>query len=192
MKHTLIFLMAAILFLSGCGIQGEPEEPQGILWLGGIEGGVPVSQSLNGVQQGITHLGGSSAIINLSPRTPEIRNGVEQTWYEVSVVEFGKDGGEAKVKAFFPPEEKVKLNDYYTTYWVDTWGKDRFTPPSNLYSVTRKEISDYSTEYTLRAGENTTGREIQYVIAIWDNSRVDAKGGHITSRASIIIKQPAE
>ncbi len=135
---------------------------------------------------------GGDAVINLFPRTPDIRNGVEQTWHELSVIEFGKEGGTATVKAYYPAEEKIALNDYYSEAWASTWGDNDFIPPFGLYQVTRKKIDQYSTEYTIVAGPNTTPYSLQYIIIIYDDSRISPSGKVITSTAHIVVNQAAE
>ena len=177
MKHSLIFLLAACLCLCNCS-QFNRENNEGD----------PTTKS----SWELLHPGE----ILLSPYTPYILydndGNVKASFQNSVVLEFDKNGGQAKVIAYYPAEDMVTLNEEYKTgAYNGEIPRDKVGLIDSQVSVTRTKLDDFRSEYALTVHPNRLEVDYEYYIQLYDFSHKRNDGSPFPSKAVITVRQTA-
>ena len=176
MKHSLIFLLAACLCLCSCS-QFNREN----------EGDLSTKASWE-----LLHPGE----ILLSPYTPLIYydndGNVKASFQNSVVLDFDKNGGQAKVIAYYPSDELVTLNEEYTKgAYNGEIPRDKVGLVESQVSVTRTKLDDIRSEYALTVHPNRLEVDYEYYIQLYDFSHKRNDGSPVASKAVITVRQTA-
>ena len=202
MKRTLTFLLAAALCLSGCS---EMDGAFSFLNFNRSDSGEETVLYTVDTTMTSAMLGGSMGQIKLSPYTV-IPWGGESTksFQNYSHNLIGKDGGVLTITAYYPEEEAIPLNDYYTIMGVlsDSYDYGRLEYSTEEFGkavkqieaikINQRKIDSFSTEYEIIVPANQVGKEYGTVIKIYDSSQKKEDGTPLMCEATITINQAAE